>query len=33
MDKIGKSVANGFNKFHNFHLFVLEATTGIRSAK
>ena len=26
-------VGNGLNKFHNFHLFVLEATSEICSAK
>ena len=29
----GTLVGNGLNKFHNFHLFVLEATSEICSAK
>ena len=33
MDSSATLVANEFDKFHNFHLFVLEATTEICSAK
>ena len=29
----GTLVGNGLNKFHDFHLFVLEATSEISSAK
>ena len=33
MDSTATLVANEFDKFHNFHLFVLEATTEVCSAK
>ena len=33
MDSSGTLVANSLNKFHNFHLFVLETTSEIYSAK